>query len=168
MPCFSFGVTVAESIAYALKVPCLKFSHQQGHIAAGLISCGRLDLLDRDFYAVHASGGTTEVVTVSDIDNIEISAKTRDLSVGQLIDRAGVLLGLGFPCGAELEPIAAKCDEKFKIKINLKDGDCCLSGYENKINDFLLRGKSPEYIASYITEVCGMTIAEMIVYLQRE
>ena len=168
MPCFSFGCTVAESVAHSLGVPCFRFSHQQGHIAAGLISCGRTELLNRDFYAVHASGGTTEIVTVSDIDNIEISSKTRDISVGQLIDRTGVLLGLAFPCGAELETIANECDEQFKIKINLKDGDCCLSGYENKVNDFISQGKSREYISAYITEVCGRTVAEMLLYLQKQ
>lgn len=166
MPCFSFGCTVAESIAHSLGVRCFKFSHQQGHIAAGLISCGRLDLLERDFYAVHASGGTTEIVTVLGLNNIDISSKTRDISIGQLIDRTGVFLGLGFPCGAELETIANECDEKFKIKINLKDGDCCLSGYENKVNDLIFQGKSREYIASYITEVCGRTVSEMLLYLQ--
>ncbi len=168
MPCFSFGCTVAESIAHTLSVPCLSFSHQQGHIAAGLISCGRSDLLERDFYAVHASGGTTEIVTVHSINDIEISSKTRDISVGQLIDRTGVALGMGFPSGAELEMAANECNEKIKIKINLKDGDCCLSGYENKVNDLISQGKSREYISSYITEVCGYTIAEMLLYLQRQ
>ncbi len=168
MPCFSFGQSFAYSIAYAFGVKCFDFSHQQGHIAAGLISCGRLDLLDREFYAVHASGGTTEIVSVSGLENIEIASKTRDISVGQLIDRTGVLLGCEFPCGVELEQIAAGYSENIKIKINLKDGDCCLSGYENKVMDFLSQGMSREYISAYIIEVCGHTIADMLIYLEKQ
>ncbi|MBQ2881456.1 MAG: peptidase M22 [Clostridia bacterium] len=168
MPCFSFGQTVAYSLAHAYGVKCYDFSHQQGHIAAGLLSCGRLDLIDREFYAVHASGGTTEILSLSGLDNIDISSKTRDISVGQLIDRTGVLLGCDFPCGVELEEIAAGYSEKIKIKINLKDGDCCLSGYENKVKDFLSQGMSREYISAYIIDVCGYTIADMLVFLENK
>ena len=167
MPCFSFGKTVAESIAHSLGKKCFHFSHQQGHIAAGLLSCGRTDLLDSDFYAVHASGGTTEIVSVSGMDSIDIVAKTRDISVGQLIDRTGVALGLGFPSGVELELLANEYKEKIKVKINLKDGDCCLSGYENKVNDMITQGESREFISAYITEVCGKTLAEMLIGLQK-
>ncbi len=168
MPCFSFGCSVAEALAHTMSVPCLRFSHQQGHIAAGLVSCGRLDLLEHPFYAVHASGGTTEIVSVSGIENITISAKTRDISIGQLIDRTGVALGLSFPSGPELENLANGYTDKFKIKIDLKDGDCCLSGYENKVLDFIKQGKTSEYIASYITEVCGYTLSEMLLFLQKQ
>lgn len=167
MPCFSFGKTSAEAIAYTLGVDCYHFSHQQGHIAAGLLSCDRTDLLDKDFYAVHASGGTTEIVNVSGIDSIDIVAKTRDISVGQLIDRTGVSLGLGFPSGVELEELAKGYIGKIKIKINLKDADCCLSGYENKVNEMITQGESREFICAYITEVCGKTLAEMLLSLQK-
>lgn len=168
MPCFSFGESVASAIAHFHGVDCVKLSHQQGHIAAGLISCGRLDLMNRDFYAVHASGGTTEIVRVSGLERIDIVSKTRDISVGQLIDRTGVLLGCEFPCGEELERIAECFNGKIKIKINLKDGDCCLSGYENKVKDFLAQGMSKEYISAYIIEVCGLTVSEMLTYLENQ
>lgn len=167
MPCFSFGLAVAETLAHSYGVECYKFSHQQGHIAAGLLSCGKLEFLNGDFYALHASGGTTEIVLVKDIENIEIVSKTRDISIGQLIDRTGVLLGLPFPSGEALEVLAKKCKDSFKINVKLKDGDCCLSGYENKVKAMLENGDSFQKIASYITEVCGNTIAEMLTYQQK-
>ena len=166
MPCFSFGQAVASAIAQSHGVRCSEFSHQQGHIAAGLISCDRLDLLDKNFYAVHMSGGTTEIVEISGISDIDIVSKTRDISMGQLIDRTGVMLGCEFPCGVELEKIAKECSEKIKIKINLKDGDCCLSGYENKVKDFINQGKSREYVSAYIIDVCGYTISDMLIHLE--
>lgn len=163
MPCFSFGKTVAESLAHALNVECFRFSHQQGHIAAGLLSCGRTYFFDRTFFALHASGGTTEIVRVSGTDRIDIVSKTLDINIGQLIDRTGVSLGLNFPCGQAFETLAEKCDETINVKVKLKDGNCCLSGYENKVNNMIREGKSGDFICAYITEVCGKVLAEMLV-----
>ena len=49
MPCFLTGLGLAEVLSAALKVPLFKFSHQEGHIAAALLSANRLDLLGRKF-----------------------------------------------------------------------------------------------------------------------
>ena len=57
MPCFLTGLGHAQALGAALGLPVLRFSHQQGHIAAALYSAGRLDLLERDFLAFHVSGG---------------------------------------------------------------------------------------------------------------
>ena len=65
MPCFLAGISVAKSIAAVLKVPVFEFSHQSGHIAAALFSVERLDLVGKDFFAFHISGGTTELLFVT-------------------------------------------------------------------------------------------------------
>lgn len=63
MPCFLVGEGTARTLAAASGLPLYRFSHQEGHIAAALYSCGRLDLLKKgEFIAFHFSGGTTECV----------------------------------------------------------------------------------------------------------
>ena len=167
MPCFTVGVTAAEILASVLKVPLYRFSHQQGHIAAALYSVNRLDLIDKKHVGFHVSGGTTEALLVNSSEGFvttEIIAQTLDLNAGQLIDRIGVMLGLRFPCGKELEKLALSCNEKVRAKATLKGLDCCLSGGQNIAEKYLKEGKSPEYIARFAMEfvaeaIVGMSLA---------
>lgn len=118
MPCFLAGQGTARAVAAALGVSCFEYSHQEGHVAAvapqGL----------KDFLCYHLSGGTGELLKVhikeddqASYDNsgasvrhtkmdIKIIGATKDISPGQLIDRAGVAMGYGFPAGKEMDDIA--------------------------------------------------------------
>ena len=110
MPCFLAGQSAASAVASALGVPLMRFSHQAGHIMAALKTCGAEEKMGEEFFALHLSGGTTELVHAKKDDEIGFSAEivgdTADISAGQLVDRAGVMLGLKFPCGGELEKLA--------------------------------------------------------------
>ncbi len=146
MPCFMVGETVARSISSICDIPVYKTSHQVGHVLAALYSCNRLDLIksDEPFIAFHVSGGTTDCLLIR-ADNKEVITATEissslDLKAGQLIDRVGVMLGLEFPCGKELEKLASLSTAKFKPKATIKDGNCCLSGVENQCRDMLDKG----------------------------
>lgn len=164
MPCFTAGTGAAEMLAAALNVPMYTFSHQQGHIAAALYSIDRLDLLHERHVAFHVSGGTTEALLVNDYDDFlstKLLASTLDLNAGQLIDRVGVMLGLGFPCGKELEKLALMCDEPIKAKATLKGMDCCLSGGENIARKLIADGRSAEYTARCAIEFIYAAIKAM-------
>lgn len=164
MPCFTVGTMGAEVLSSVLKIPVYRFSHQQGHIAAALYSVERLDLLLKKHIAFHVSGGTTEALLVNGGDGFvttEIVAHTLDLNAGQLIDRIGVMLGLHFPCGKELEQLALQCEEKIKVKATLKEMDCCLSGGQNMAEKYFKEGKSPAYIARFAMEFIRAAISGM-------
>lgn len=158
MPCFGVGEATAGTMARALGVPLYKFSHQEGHIAAALYSADRLELTGNEFLAFHVSGGTTESLHVSgsSVDNgqsvpvtAEMIGTSSDLKAGQAIDRVGVMLGLKFPCGPELEKLALLSGEEFKIKASGKNFDCSLSGVENKCKKMFEDGRNPEDIALF-------------------
>lgn len=164
MPCFTVGTAVADILSTVLNVPVYRFSHQQGHIAAALYSVERLDLLSKKHIAFHVSGGTTEALLVNGDDGFvttQVVAQTLDLNAGQLIDRVGVMLGLHFPCGKELEKLALQCSDKIKAKATLKGADCCLSGGQNIAEKFLKEGKSPAYIARFTMEFITAAISGM-------
>ncbi len=165
MPCFTVGHGTARSLAAAMKVPLYTFSHQSGHIAAAVFSAGCTELLGEKFLAFHVSGGTTEAVIVSpDDENIireDIAAKTLDLNAGQLIDRIGVMLGLGFPCGMELEKLASKNTSRIKPKATLKGCDCCLSGIENICRRAFESGASKEETAALCLSCVELTLEKM-------
>jgi len=166
MPCFTVGEGTARSIAAANKLPLYRNSHQEGHIAAALYSAGKIDeLCGEKFLAFHVSGGTTEGVIVSPCkDNVfscEIVAKTTDLNAGQLIDRTGVMLGLSFPCGKKLEKLALEYTDKIKVKAAMKGTDCCLSGFQNKLQDIYNRTKDKYMTAAYTLAYVEASISQM-------
>lgn len=170
MPCFTVGTAAADILSSVTGAPVYRFSHQQGHIAAALYSIGRLDLLYRKHVAFHVSGGTTEALLVNARDGFlttEVAAATLDLNAGQLIDRVGVMLGLSFPCGRELERLALQYTEPVKVKTTLKGFDCCLSGGENIASKMMKDGKSPACTARYTMEFVGAAIEKMSELLRR-
>ena len=172
MPCFTVGLSAAEILSKSLNVPLYKFSHQSGHIAAAVYSSGHCELMDKAFLAFHISGGTTEALIVRpDEDNIfsaELAAKTLDLNAGQLVDRVGVMLGLGFPCGAELEKLALKNTVKFNVRPTLKGCDCCLSGIENICAKAYKNGEPKESVAALCLEYIKITIERMCAELLKK
>lgn len=168
MPCFLVGKGVAEILSLIIQVPLYNFSHQAGHIAAGLYSSNRMDLLNNKFIAFHLSGGTTEALMVSpnskNIFQTEIIAETLDATAGQIIDRVGVMLGLPFPAGAELEKLAIKYFENNKPRKTrpaIKDTNCCLSGIENICQRLYKNGATKEEVSAECFSHIGGAIEGM-------
>ena len=174
MPVFLAGESMARGLSASHGVPCYSFSHQEGHVAAGLWSLN-LEAAE-PFYVLHLSGGTTELLKVTPLSGpgsrnapkgtlshdsndseplnrgstgsetlnsaatgstgsetlnqaatgstgfVEtILGATSDISLGQLIDRTGVALGLPFPAGPALEQLALGCEEKpFDIPFSIR------------------------------------------------
>ena len=151
MPCFTVGYSHGKLLADALGVPLYSFSHQQGHVAASLWSAGRLDLMEKPHLAWHLSGGTTELLLVTpDGKNVtcEKIGGTSDISAGQLIDRAGQLLGLPFPAGKHMDSLCATCERDNFFRVKCPDMTFSLSGVQNKVNAYF-ETHSPEETASY-------------------
>ena len=172
MPCFLVGEGIAEAAAKTCGVPLYKTSHQTGHILAALYSADKLSLIYEKHIAFHLSGGTTEALLVThDNDNIinaEIIAQSLDLKAGQAIDRTGVMLGLQFPCGRELDSLSCKSDRKFTIKPSMKGADCSISGVENKARQMLAQGSSREDISKFVLTYVAETISAMLSEIQSE
>ena len=171
MPCFLSGVAIAKTLSKALKVPLYEFSHQDGHIASALLSANETKLFKEKFIAFHLSGGTTEAVLVSPSDSYgfktEIIAKTLDVSVGQIIDRVGVMLGLDFPCGEQFEKIAISGIPKSNIRPTLKENDCCLSGVQNICQKMFDNGESAQNICATALFYVIKTVCQMAENLRK-
>ncbi len=165
MPCFLVGEAVAESVAKFSNCALYKTSHQVGHILAALYSCNKLNFIKQPFLAFHVSGGTTDCLLVkpseSEVISCEEIATSLDLKAGQLIDRVGLMLGLKFPCGKQLEELASKSVAEFKIKSTVKDGCCCLSGVQNKCEKMFKSGEIAEDIALFTLKSIESAIFEM-------
>lgn len=165
MPCFLVGKSTAVCVSRFTGAKLFETSHQVGHILAALYSVGRLNLVQERFIAFHVSGGTTEALLVEpDRDEIikaSVIAQSRDLKAGQAVDRAGVMLGLKFPCGKELDKLSQKSGSEFKIKPSMLGLDCSLSGVENKAVKMFENGESAYDISKFVLSSISAAIEEM-------
>ncbi len=157
MPVFLAGEGTARSIAAALDVPVISFSHQEAHIQAIKSYTEMSDM--EEFLACHFSGGTCEVlhVTTKDEDppqisegfqriggegffyDIDIVGGSLDISFGQVLDRAGVAMGFPFPAGKKMDDIAVatKRETKMLTPVRVYDGQINLSGIDTQIKNKL-------------------------------
>ncbi len=155
MPCFLVGEGEGRALSAALGVPFYPCSHQQGHVAAAAWSAGREDLLDKPHLAWHLSGGTTELLRVEPEGHTvraEVVGGTSDIAAGQLVDRAGVLLGLSFPAGKALDALYPEADDTSFFRVKLNDLAFSLSGMENKVRGLLEKGEKPANIARFVID----------------
>ena len=172
MPCFLVGVNTAVAAAKAAGVPLYRTSHQVGHILAALYSADKLSLIHEKFVAFHLSGGTTEALLVTphkdELIRAEIIAESLDLKAGQAIDRAGVMIGLQFPCGKELDALSKGSTTEYKYKPSMKGLNCSLSGVENKAKQMLESGESGENISRFVLTAVVNTVDAMLCGIRQE
>lgn len=143
MPVFAAGTAFADVIAASLGIPLYKTTHQEGHIAAAVLT-GNIDDGDK-FISVHLSGGTSEILLCGRDEagySSEIVGKTLDLPAGQLTDRTGVMCGIKFPCGKEMQALAEKTD--IKLPVTVKNTDFCFSGAETAAKRMAEKGVPKE------------------------
>lgn len=165
MPCFLAGKNAAESIAAATRLPVHGFSHQQGHLAAAAFSVGKMELLDGPFLAWHLSGGTTELLFVEPDAQRVLRARviggTTDISAGQLIDRAGVALGMAFPAGPFVEQVARESDLSDAFSVRIADGWFSLSGVENQFRRRMEQGASAADVCAFVLNTVCRTVVRV-------
>ena len=168
MPCFLSGIAAAHSFAAGRSIPIIETAHQHGHIMAALYSSGCAErLMKQRFLAFHVSGGTTEALLVTpnekgtDFD-IELVGETMDINAGQAIDRVGVMMGLAFPCGKELEALASEYTGKpHNPKITVCDGRCSLSGVENISSRLYDERGDKREVAAFVFDFICRNLCEM-------
>lgn len=171
MPCFLVGEGQGRSLAAALGVPFFPCSHQQGHIAAAAWSAGHEELLDAPHLAWHLSGGTTELLFVQPHGHTvmaEIIGGTSDISAGQLVDRIGVALGLGFPAGKAVDALSRESVKEKYFAVKTKEGVFSLSGMENKVRGMMEQGERPADVARFTLETLASVLARTTVWAKEK
>jgi N6-L-threonylcarbamoyladenine synthase len=129
------GVSMAKSVAIALNVPLIPVNHLVGHIYSLFIEKETQIPLD----VLLVSGGHTQYMRVSDMQNVELIAKTMDDSFGESFDKAAKMLGLGYPGGPLIEEWASRGDENaYELPVALQDNRLAFS-YSGLKNAFRLK-----------------------------
>lgn len=187
MPCFTAGTSQAAAVAASLQVPCVGFSHQEGHIEAALASCGHHP--EGDFLACHFSGGTCEVLKVRQNEHntpladqferydgegvlydIEIIGGTKDISYGQVLDRAGVDMGLPFPCGQALDEMALSAEGCTNVLtgIRAREGQIHLSGFDTQLRSRIADAKAGKLETRSLIREAFVRISDSVAKMLRQ
>ena len=164
MPVFRAGESQARAAAALLRVPFYPVSHQEGHVRAAMVDSGIE--ANAPFLALHLSGGTTEIL-LCDHGKLTLLGGSLDLHAGQLVDRTGVRMKLGFPAGPALEKLAMEGVRNGSVRsligVSVKGVDCNMAGAENKIVRFMESGEmSNEEIAAEVFDFLSRTIERQI------
>ncbi len=162
MPVFQAGETMAVGLSSALGVPCFLTDHQSGHIRAAVWGTA-LDGQE-DFLALHLSGGTTELLEKRG-ERLTRIGGSLDLHAGQLVDRAGVAMGLPFPSGEALEELARRGRAEGRLGCSMEREDlfCHLSGAETRVQQWIRGGElSREETAREIYDLLVRTVSRLM------
>lgn len=169
MPAFLVGEGYAKVLALSQAAPLYRLSHQENHILAGIWSAGGPNAAD--FLAVHLSGGTTEIVRVTKPADtaaaprlsVDILGGTNDIHAGQFIDRIGVLLGLRFPAGPQLEALAGQVQEPpVVIPVTVRQACVSFAGPETHVRKLTEQGAAPAAIAAGVELCIAKAVTTMI------
>lgn len=105
------GIGKAKELALKYNKRLLAVNHMAGHIYACFAQNSQGNP-EREFQfpylALLVSGGHTELVLMKDHHDFEVLGETLDDAVGEALDKAGKMLGLGYPAGAVIERLAVE------------------------------------------------------------
>ena len=116
------GASIAESLAYALRIPAIGIHHLEAHLLSTLLSKPRPDF---PFIALLVSGGHTQLVRAHSPGRYQLLGETLDDAAGEAFDKSAKLLGLPYPGGPALAALAKSGDTtRFRLPRPLeKSGD---------------------------------------------
>lgn len=102
------GMTTAKALSLRTGAPLVGVNHLLAHAAAPQLP--DLAPLPAPCLTLIVSGGHTELVLSAEPDHYLLIGSTVDDAAGEVLDKLGRELGLGFPAGAAIDQLAADGD----------------------------------------------------------
>ncbi len=112
--CLLMGVTFAQGIGTAYKIPIFPVNHIEGHILSGEL---HEPTLKPPYLTLVVSGGHTEILLVEGLGRYTCLCRTRDDAAGEAFDKSANLLELQYPGGARLAGFADKGSRSPRFKV---------------------------------------------------
>ena len=154
-PCLRVAGTAARALSSKLNVPIVGVNHCVAHVEIGRALTGCTDPA-----LLYASGGNTQVIAYSN-GRYRIFGETLDVGIGNMLDKLGRELGLGFYAGPTIEKLAKDGRELLDLPYSVKGMDVSFSGIMTAALAYWKKGHSLEDIAYSIQETCFAMLAEV-------
>jgi len=128
------------------------------HCCAHLSIGKKVNELEDPVY-LYVSGVNTQII-IFDGGKYRVMGETLDLGLGNMLDKFGRILGLGFPAGAEIEKLALK-GKYIELPYAVKGMDVSFSGILTKVRQLYEKGVSKEDLCFSLQEVCFAMLTEV-------
>lgn len=166
------GASVAEGLAYALKVPALGIHHLEGHLLSPLMAKPAPAF---PFIALLVSGGHSQLMRINGVGDYEMLGETLDDAAGEAFDKTAQLLGLGYPGGPALAALAhTGTPGRVKLPrpmLNSGDLDFSFSGLKTAVvMQVKRRGATPaaaDIAAEFQAAIVDVLVAKSLAALER-
>jgi N6-L-threonylcarbamoyladenine synthase len=124
------GISKAKDLAKKLKIPLIAVNHLEAHVLSPLAVSKNYSAPDIEIrypaLGLVISGGNSLFVEIESIGKYKVLATTIDDALGEALDKAARMLGLGYPGGGVLEEMAKKgVPSAYELPIPIK-------GFEKK------------------------------------
>ncbi|MDD2627188.1 MAG: KEOPS complex N(6)-L-threonylcarbamoyladenine synthase Kae1, partial [Candidatus Methanomethylophilus sp.] len=154
-PCLRVAGTAARALAGALDIPIMGVNHCIAHIEIGNATTGCTDPV-----LLYASGGNTQIIAYAD-ERYRIFGETHDVGIGNMLDKLGRDLGLGFYAGPTIEKLAKGGDKLLELPYSVKGMDVAFSGILTAAMMFKEKGARIEDIAYSVQEIAFAMLTEV-------
>ncbi len=154
-PCLRVAATAARSLSSILGIPIIGVNHCIAHIEIGNATTGCEDPV-----LLYASGGNTQIIAYSD-ERYRIFGETQDVGIGNMLDKLGRELGLGFYAGPIIEKLAKDGERLLELPYSVKGMDMSFSGIMTAALALKKKGARIEDIAFSIQETAFGMLTEV-------
>ncbi|NLK25100.1 MAG: bifunctional N(6)-L-threonylcarbamoyladenine synthase/serine/threonine protein kinase [Euryarchaeota archaeon] len=154
-PCLRTVATAARALAISLDRPLLGVNHCISHLEIGVAKTGSVDPV-----LLYASGGNTQVISFNN-GRYRIFGETLDIGIGNMLDKLGRELGIGYYAGPKIEKLALRGSKLLDLPYSVKGMDLAFSGIMTAALAHHARGERLEDICFSVQETCFAMLTEV-------
>ncbi|MEM2943422.1 MAG: bifunctional N(6)-L-threonylcarbamoyladenine synthase/serine/threonine protein kinase [Methanomassiliicoccales archaeon] len=154
-PCLRTVATAARSLSLSLGVPIIGVNHCIAHLEIGVAKTGA-----RDPVLLYASGGNTQVIAFAN-GRYRVFGETLDIGIGNMLDKLGRELGLGYYAGPKIESLAKDGMKLLELPYSVKGMDMAFSGILTAALNLYKKGARIEDICYSVQETCFAMLTEV-------
>ena len=152
-PSLWIGYNKAKEWSNKYKKKIVGVNHPAAHLSIGKI----IHHLKDPCY-LYVSGVNTQII-IANGNKYVILGETLDVGLGNMLDKFGRVIGLGFPAGQKIEELAKK-GKYVELPYVIKGMDVSFSGILTKVQQLYSQGISKEDLCFSIQETCFAMLVE--------
>jgi N6-L-threonylcarbamoyladenine synthase/N6-L-threonylcarbamoyladenine synthase/protein kinase Bud32 len=154
-PCLRTAATASRALALSLNVPIVGVNHCVAHLEIGRKTEGCENPV-----LLYVSGGNTQIIAFSN-GKYRVFGETLDIGIGNMLDKFGRELNLGFPAGAKIEELAKAGDSLLDLPYSVKGMDVAFSGMLTAATNLYKKGEGKEDLCHSIQETTFAMLTEV-------
>jgi N6-L-threonylcarbamoyladenine synthase/N6-L-threonylcarbamoyladenine synthase/protein kinase Bud32 len=154
-PCLRTAATSARALSLSLNIPIIGVNHCVAHL-----EIGRKTEKCENPVLLYVSGGNTQIIAFAN-GKYRVFGETLDIGIGNMLDKFGRELNLGFPAGAKIEEMAKNGKNLVELPYSVKGMDVAFSGMLTAASNLFKKGAVKEDLCHSIQETAFAMLTEV-------